>query len=77
MTKRNRATPVSAEELEVLQRTGMFGLAKRRTRAIVRQHVAGDSRISTIATDCYLQGVRDASQSIFDEAERILKVGSD
>lgn len=61
---RNMAGPVSEEEREVLRRTGMFELGKRRTRQIVKQHIAGDSRISTIACDCYLQGLRDAAQAL-------------
>ena len=62
--KRNRAAMVSKDEREILERAGMFGVAKRRTRAILRQHIAGNSRVETIACDCYLQGMRDAVQVI-------------
>lgn len=67
MRNRNKVTTITTEEREILQSTGMFGLAKRRTREIVRQHVNGDSRVSTIACDCYLQGVRDAAQAFDSE----------
>ena len=67
--RRSKAVTVSKQEREILDRTGMFDLAKRRTRAIMRQHVAGNSRVETIACDCYLQGMRDAAQAI-DHDER-------
>lgn len=62
--KQSIAVTVSKEEMIVLRDHGMLNMARRRTNAIRRQHLAGDSRISTIAVDCYLQGVRDAAQSM-------------
>ena len=62
--KRDVATVVSVEECTYLRDHGVLDLADKRTKAIVRQHVAGDSRFSTLAIDCYLQGVRDAVQAM-------------
>ena len=64
---RNEVGPVSKEERNILHETGMFSLAKRRTRNIVSKHCMLDSKISTVASDCYLQGVRDASQALLSE----------
>ena len=53
----------------MLMKTGMYNLAMRRTRNIVQRHCIADSKISTIAADCYMQGVRDTSQSLLSEEE--------
>ena len=64
-SKATRAVAAQKAEMKILQKTGMLEIAKRRTRNILRQHVAGNSRIETIACDCYLQGLRDATQVIY------------
>jgi len=55
---------VPKPELDILKKTGMFRLAKKRTFGILRWHLIRDSRLSTIATDCYLQGMRDAADAM-------------
>ena len=58
-----RAAMVPDDEMEYMRDHGILDMAERRTRAIRRQHLRGDSRISAIARDCYLQGIRDAAQA--------------
>jgi len=57
-----KARKITGKELEAT--LPVIPIANKRCRAIVRQHVAGDSPLSRIAEDCYLQGVRDTVDSM-------------
>ncbi len=65
--KRPIAVMVDAEELKIMHEGGMYALADKRTEAIVRQHIAGNSRFNCIPIDCYLQGIRDAADAFNEE----------
>lgn len=58
-----KAYPIPAGEVKFLKAKGVLRLANKRTLAIVQAHVRRDSRISWIAQDCYLQGIRDAAEA--------------